>query len=534
MRAFPRFALGVVLALAASTTGCVTIDTSDRDRPPSQPAETADLAPDQVAGVPIPDGQIDDAIAQLDGLAQKLLDRTGIPGMAVAVVHDGETVYAKGFGVRAAGSDEPVDADTVFQLASMSKSIGATVVAQQVGAGVVGWDDPVIEHLPAFALAEPYVTEHVTVGDLYAHRSGLPDHAGDDLEDLGYDRAQILERLRLLPLSPFRITYDYTNFGVTTAAQAVADAAGADWTDLSQRVLYEPLGMNSTSSRFDDFTARDNRAPGHMLVDGEYVAREVRDPDEQSPAGGISSSVNDVAKWLTMLLADGQFEGRTVIEASALQPALSPQVVSRAPATPDSRGGFYGYGFNVGTLASGRTSVGHAGAFALGAATAFTAVPSADVAIVTLTNAAPIGVPDTLNAEFVDLVQFGEIRENWAGLYEKAYSTYADPKGSLVGQAPPTDPAPAKPLDEYAGVYDNPYFGPARIDQRDGSLVLTIGPVGQTYPLTHWDGDVFTFEVTGENAPDGTISTATFTPDAVTFEYWNTYGMGTFTRQGAS
>ena len=118
---------------------------------------------------------------------------------------------------------------------------------------------------------------------------------------------------------------------------------------------------------------------------------------------------------LTMLLADGQFEGRTVVEASALQPALSPQVVSRAPATPDSRGGFYGYGFNVGTLASGRTSVGHAGAFALGAATAFTAVPSADVAIVTLTNAAPIGVPDTLNAEFVDLVQFGEIREDTAG-----------------------------------------------------------------------------------------------------------------------
>ncbi|MBH0123345.1 beta-lactamase family protein, partial [Rhodococcus sp. CX] len=237
MRAFPRFALGVVLALAATATGCVTIDPNDRDRPPSQPSETADLAPDQVAGVPIPDGQIDDAIAQLDGLAQKLLDHTGIPGMAVAVVHDGETVYAKGFGVRAAGSDEPVDADTVFQLASMSKSIGATVVAQQVGAGVVGWDDPVIEHLPTFALAEPYVTEHVTVGDLYAHRSGLPDHAGDDLEDLGYDRAQILERLRLLPLSPFRITYDYTNFGVTAAAQAVADAAGADWADLSQRVL---------------------------------------------------------------------------------------------------------------------------------------------------------------------------------------------------------------------------------------------------------------------------------------------------------
>lgn len=533
MRAFHRFAFGAVLALAASTAACVSVDTSDRDRPPSPPA-TADLAPDQVAGVPIPDGQIDDAVARLDDLAQKLLDRTGIPGMAVAVVHGGETVYAKGFGVRAAGSDEPVDADTVFQLASMSKPVGATVVAQQVGEGSIGWDTPVIEHLPTFALADPYVTEHATVGDLYAHRSGLPDHAGDDLEDLGYDRAQVIERLRFLPLSPFRITYDYTNFGVTAAAQSVADAAGEDWADLSRRVLYEPLGMNSTSSRFEDFAARDNRAPGHMLVDGQYVAREVRDPDAQSPAGGISSSANDVAKWLTMLLADGQFDGRTVVDAAALQPALSPQVVSRAPQTPDSRGGFYGYGFNVGTLASGRTSVGHAGAFALGAATAFTAVPSADVAIVTLTNAAPIGVPDTLNAEFVDLVQFGEIREDWAGLYEQAYSTYSDPKGSLVDRAPPADPAPAKPLGDYTGTYDNAYFGPARIDEREGGLTLSIGPMAQTYPLSHWDGDVFTFELTGENAPDGTISTVTFTPEAVTFEYWNPDGLGTFTRQGPS
>lgn len=534
MRAFHRFALGAVLALTASTTACVSIDTSARDRPPSRPAQTSDLTPDRVAGVPIPDGQIDDAVAQLDDLAQQLLDRTGIPGMAVAVVHGGETVYAKGFGVRAAGSDDPVDVDTVFQLASMSKPVGATVVAQQVGDGTVGWDTPVIEHLPAFALADPYVTEQVTVGDLYAHRSGLPDHAGDELEDLGYDRTQVLERLRLLPLSPFRITYDYTNFGVTAAAQSVADAAGADWADLSRRVLYEPLGMSSTSSRFQDFTERDNRAPGHILVDGQYVAREVRDPDAQSPAGGVSSSVNDMAKWLTMLLADGQFGGRTVVDAKALQPALSPQVVSHAPGTPDARAGFYGYGFNVGTLASGRTSVGHAGAFALGAATAFTAVPSADVAIVTLTNAAPIGVPDTLNAEFVDLVQFGEIREDWAGLYKQAYSGYADPKGALVGQAPPADPARAKPLGDYTGTYDNPYFGPARIDERDGGLVLTIGPREQTYPLTHRDGDVFTFEVTGENAPDGTISTATFTPDTVTFEYWDTDGLGTFTREGTS
>lgn len=526
-------AVAVVALCAAGCSGTDTettaaTESSSAASTPTDPA--AELSPPQVAGVEIPDGQIDDAVGQLDGLAQELMDRSGIPGMAVAVVHDGDVVYAKGFGVREAGSDTPVDSATVFQLASMSKPVGSTVVAHQVNEDVIDWDTKIVEHLPTFTLSDPYVGSNVTVGDLYSHRSGLPDHAGDELEDLGFDRAQVIERLRFLPLGPYRITYEYTNFGLTTAAESVAVASGAEWADLSEQVLYEPLGMDSTSSRFADFEAQENRAPGHVLVDGEYVARDIREPDAQAPAGGVSSSVDDVAKWLTMLLADGEYSGGRIASPEALQAALTPQSVSSPPATPDSRAGFYGYGFNVGTSPAGRVTFGHSGAFGSGAATAFTAIPSADVAIVALTNAAPIGVPETLAAEFADLVQFGEIREDWAGLYTQAFSEFADPVGSLVGQDPPGNPAPPKPLGDYTGTYDNDYYGPARIDERDGELVLTIGPADRTYPLTHWDGDVFTFTLLNENAPDGSISKATFTPDDVTFEYWDDAGPGTFRR----
>ncbi len=175
--------------------------------------------PNEAVALPIPAGQIDRAVGQLDALAAKLMASSGIPGMAVAVVHGGKTVYAKGFGVRAVGSPQTVDADTVFQLASMSKPIGATVVAQQVGAGRVQWNTPVQTWLPDFSLADPYVSRQLTIGDLYAHRSGLPDHAGDLLEDMGYDRAQVLQRLRYLPLKSFRNTYEYTNFGLTAAGR---------------------------------------------------------------------------------------------------------------------------------------------------------------------------------------------------------------------------------------------------------------------------------------------------------------------------
>src|SRR5438552_7036918 len=125
-------------------------------------------------------------------------------------------------------------------------------------AGVVKWDTPVVKHLSWFVLGDDWITQHVTIADMYAHRSGLPDHAGDDLEDLGYDRGQVLERLRFLPLHSFRGDYAYTNFGVTAAAESVAAAAGADWASLSEEAIYRPLEMTSTSSRFSDFERQPN------------------------------------------------------------------------------------------------------------------------------------------------------------------------------------------------------------------------------------------------------------------------------------
>lgn len=177
----------------------------------------------------IPPENVTRALAQLDEMAAEVFTRSGVPGMAISVVHQGKIVYAKGLGVRRLGEPAAIDPDTVFQLASVSKSIGATVVAAQVGSGLVSWDTPVVQHLPWFSLHDPASTARVTVGDLYSHRSGLPDHAGDELEEVGYGRRQVLERLHLLPSAPLRSRYAYTNFGLTAAAEAVAVASATDW-----------------------------------------------------------------------------------------------------------------------------------------------------------------------------------------------------------------------------------------------------------------------------------------------------------------
>ncbi|MDY6997462.1 MAG: serine hydrolase [Actinomycetota bacterium] len=497
------------------------------------PSQTAALPPPLMPAMPLPENAVADAVAALDGMAEDLMAKSGIPGMAVAVVHGGEAVYAKGFGVKNAelpdSGDNRVGPDTVFQLASLSKPVGSTVVAHEVGAGTIGWDTPVVSQLPWFSLSDPAVTQMVTVGDMYAHRSGLPDHAGDLLEDLGYDRRLVLEKLREYPLDPFRISYAYTNFGLTAGAEAVAAAAGESWEDLSARVLYDPLGMSSTSSRFDDFTRRPNRAVGHIRIDDGYRPDYVRDPQPQAPAGAVSSSVNDMTHWMTMLLADGEFGGEQVVDPGALLPALTPQVVSSPAGEPAMRSGFYGFGFNIGTTSSARMQMSHSGAFQLGSGTNFLMLPAADVAIIALTNSTPAGVAETLTAQFADLVQFGEIREDWWALYTKAFADMDEPVGSLVGRTPPADPTPPAPLASYVGQYSNTFWGPARVTQTDDGLQLALGP-DFVVPLEHWDGNVFTFTFVTENAPPGTISTATFDGDWLTLEYFDRDGNGTFTR----
>ena len=515
----PRLLLTLVLIVTLSACA-----------PGTAPPQPADQPPQLAAAVPLPDNAVAKAVDRLDGIADRLMTQSGIPGMAVAVVHGGKTVYAKGFGVRDTTTGEKVDPDTVFQLASLSKSLAATVVAHQVSSGWIDWDTPVVDELPWFALSDPAITRMVTIADFFAHRSGLPDHAGDVLEDLGYDRRTVLERMRLLPLGPFRTTFAYTNFGVTAAAEAVAAAAGRSWEDLSRDVLYRPLGMDSTSSRFADFAARTNRAVGHVKVGDSYQPRYTRNPDAQAPAGGVSSSVNDFAHWLMMMLADGRYNDTRLIGPAALLPALTPQTVSSAPEQPAERAGFYGYGFNISTSAAGRVHLSHSGAFLVGAATTFVIIPDADVAIVALTNAAPTGVPETLTAQFTDLVEFGEIRQDWAGLYREAFAEIDAPLGELAGRQPPADPAPARPLQAYAGRYANDYFGPAVVTDDGGTLTVALGARPHTFGLTHWDGDVFTFAPGSENAPPGSVSAATFGAGTLRLELFDAGSLGTFTR----
>ena len=478
----------------------------------------------------LPEHNVELAVGALDRLVGDLMAHSGVPGMAVAVVRDQRTIYARGFGTRLVGTDSPVDADTVFQLASVSKSVGATVVAHEVGAGRVRWDSRIRDLLPWFALKDPGVTEQLTIGDLYAHRSGLPDHAGDRLEDMGYDQRVVLERLRYLPLASFRKSYAYTNFGLTAGGVAAATAAGLDWAALSERAIYAPLGMARTSSRYHDYESRSNRAIGHRQVSGTWQrAQPPRMPDAQAPAASVTSSVNDMAKWLAMVMGHGVYQGRRIVEPEALASALSQQC-EISPAHEGRPASYYGYGFNVGRTLAGRVAYSHSGAFETGAATAFKMVPETGLAIIALTNGYPLGVPEILQQQFFDLVEHGAVQKDWGALIRPYFVKMNAPEGSLVGVARPLSSRPPRALSDYAGIYRNDYHGPLTISMTKGSLIATLGATPLRLRLTHWDADTYTFTLDNENAAPGTLSKATFAPGRVTLEYYDEEGLGTFVR----
>lgn len=470
--------LAVALVTAAMVVGLV-------------PGASADAA----AGDDV-DARVSAAVAQVDGLAQDLLTRSGMPGLAVGIVYRGELVKAAGYGVRDVRTGEPVTPDTVFQLASVSKSVGASVVAAAVGKGIVQWNDPVARHLPWFRLSDPYVTRTATIGDMYAMRSGLPGEAGDVLELVGYDRREVLERLRTLPLDPFRITYHYTNFGLTTGAEAVAAAAGRPWDVLSDQLIYGPLGMTSTSSRHADFVARPNRATLHVPEGGRWVPKYQRQPDAQSPAGGVSSTVVDMAKWLTMELSGGWYGGRQVVPSLALAKAQTPQIRRTAPGDPASLPQFYGYGMNVQVGADGLVQLGHSGAFSAGAGTTYAMVPQLDLGIVVLANALT-GVPEALAQSFVELASTGKVSRDWWPVVAPVFAAFYAPDAS----EPPADPQPARPLREYFGTYANDFWGPVPVQRGPGGLSLVLGPDRVRVPLRHWDGDTFKATLANGDVP---------------------------------
>jgi len=447
--------------------------------------------------------------------AEDAMKLSGVPGLAMAVVHTGSSPFAAAYqlGVRTIGG-APVDADTIFQLASVSKPITTTIAAVS-GAGAPVWRRPLAAVDPRYLLAG----DGVTVEALLGHRSGLPDHAGDLVEDMGYGRLEVLARLAHLPIAkPIAIapryyaTYAYTNFGFTLGARAAAHAAGGEWEDVAAATLAK-LGLRTACVTDDQLRRASNRAELHRRdpspLEGEdpfpahprWFASH-RNAYAQAPAGGVAASVSDLSTWM-----------RVHLDAYA-QPDNPVRSALRYTHEPYFAGATYGLGWNVNDT-GGVVTLGHSGGFALGAATAVSLVPSAQLGIVALTNGQPIGVPEALCRAL--LIELGLAPSGDPPfVFEHLLRLAADrmmvlyPRPEFDYSKPPVAPTPGRAAFEYVGHYAHAFYGPIAITaDAGGAMRVRLGPAGITsLPLTHWTGDTFTYVPPGENG--GTRSALAF------------------------
>ena len=319
-----------------------------------------------------------------------------LPGLAIGIVTGDRLVYAKGFGVRRKGG-EPVDTETVFQIGSTTKAFLATTLAIAVDKEKLAWDDRVADLEPDFQLKDSWVTGEFRVFDMIAQRSGLPPYANDAVGLLGFDQPAMIRSLRHVePVSSFRSTFAYTNITHMLAQRVVARAMGAEeWDDVVRTEIFEPLGMTSSSFTADAIEAAADTTAGYRwTADGTVeVPFTPIFPYGFGAAGSINSTVEDLAHWVRLHLADGSFEGDQIVSAANLAATKTPRV-----GMSDTFA--YAMGWVVQSTPNGRIVWHNGGTSAYGAFIG--TAPDKDVGVIVLTNQTNVGFPDAIGEWTLD------------------------------------------------------------------------------------------------------------------------------------
>jgi CubicO group peptidase (beta-lactamase class C family) len=433
--------------------------------------------------------------ASLDAYVQKAIKDWEVPGLALAVIRDDSVVVAEGYGVRTLGSAEPVDAQTLFAIASTTKAMTVACLGMLVDDKKLDWDDPVTKHLVGFQLADPYVTRELTVRDLLTHRVGLS--RGDQLWWRSpYGRKEILDRVRYLkPSWSFRSRYGYQNIMFLAAGQVVEAVSETTWDDFITTRLFDPLGMRSTLSGYRKLTSQDNVATPHLFTNGKAKAIEWVDIDNIGPAGSVISNVTDMAQWVRLQLGQGEINGRRLLSRAVIEEMHTPQMVIRLDSLtraqrPSTHFMAYGLGWFLYDYL-GTKIVTHDGAIH-GMRARVAMIPERNIGLVILVNSSRTPIHTSLMFWILDRL-LGAPERDWSeellterkANEEKWEAAEQEQQEKRVKGTSPSHAAEA-----YAGTYQNALYGDFVVAVRDGRLHATFYP-GYEGELSHWQYDTY-------------------------------------------
>jgi CubicO group peptidase (beta-lactamase class C family) len=452
---------------------------------------------------------------QLDRYIQKAQINWEIPGLAISIINDGEVIFEKGYGLRNIEKKQPVTPQTLFAVASNTKSFTAAALSKLVEQGRIEWDEPVRKYLPYFTLYDPYVSEAITVRDLLCHRAGFETFSGDLLwYGSSYTRDEIIRRARFLkPKYGFRTHYGYSNVMFIAAGEIIPAVTDTSWEDYIKHHFLKPLDMNSSNVSITEFSKNDNIAqPYHVVPGSEPVRLPYINWDNMAPAGAINSSAAEMSHWLMMQLNEGAYKGERILAEEQIEIMHTPHTIKPVSKNaqqlwPGKHFEAYALGWNTFDY-RGMKIVEHGGG-ADGMISKTVLIPETDFGFVILTNSINY-LPSALMYYILDMHANAEPRD-WSSFYHNFFMNRYVEEQKELAQAEAERNKKSEPsldIEAYTGTYAGDLYGAAEVKAVNGSLVLDFIPsplfIGD---LSHWQYNTFKIVLRDRpNLPPGTVN----------------------------
>jgi CubicO group peptidase (beta-lactamase class C family) len=410
-----------------------------------------------------------------------------VPGCAVAAVKDGQLVLTEGWGRRDVDTDLPVTAQTLFAIGSVTKSFTAATVGALVDDGLLEWQRQLHDCVPDLRLHDPVVTERLSVVDLLSHRSGLPRH---DLAWIGHPdltRADVVQRLRFLPLSrDLRQTFQYCNLGYLLAGHVVDVVSGTSWEDLLRSRLLLPLGMGRSNLSVEEMTADADHASAYERRHGVIVPVPVRSLTALAPAGAINSCAADMSRWLLAQLGQGQVDGTAIMSPATVTRQHTPHMLVPEDRTFAASTRYaYGLGWMIGRYREHRL-VQHSGGID-GFQTECMLLPDDGIGVVVLTNTSSSAMAPVVAYRVLDELLGLEPHDWFSDIKPRFDAAVAGAKEARDARRVVPDAPPPRPLHAYAGEYEHPAYGRLSINVDGDTLVPRLGTLKLSLAHRHYE-----------------------------------------------
>jgi CubicO group peptidase (beta-lactamase class C family) len=430
---------------------------------------------------------VEERMESIEEFVTEQLAAWEVPGCAVAAVRDGDIVLTAGWGRRDLEADLPVTPDTLFAIGSTTKAFAVATVGALVDDGLLDWESPLRDYVPDLRLHDPVVSDRMTILDLLSHRSGLPRH---DLVWLGHperSRAELVRRLRFLPLSrDLRQEFQYCNLGYMAAGHVVDVLSGTAWEDYLRSRLLRRLGMDRSNLSVDDMSADPDHAGAYERRQGVVVPVPPRPVAAMAPAGAINSCAADMAWWLLAQLGGGQEDGKAVMSPGTLALQHAPHMVIPEDRTfPESSRHAYGLGWIIGRY-RGRRLAEHGGGID-GFLTECMLLPDDGIGVAVMTNTTSSAMAPVVAYRVLDEL-LGLEPLDWFSRFKPRFdAVMAGSKQARAARRVIPDAPLPRPLDAYAGEYQHPGYGTLAITLEDGSLRPRFGTMDLSLPHRHYE-----------------------------------------------